>query len=88
MELAADWLKRPEQTHLVCMCVWKHARSCAEWHVMEEVWSEGGFAQRYGVKKKKQKSWFSKLTAVSLLELGTFCFDDVMFSSGGSRPGV
>lgn len=53
MELAADWLKRLEQTHLsVYVCVQKHARSCAEWHVMEKVWSEGSFAQRYGVKEE------------------------------------
>lgn len=45
MELGADWLKRLEQPQTcVCVCVRKHARSYAEWHVMEKACSEGGGA--------------------------------------------
>lgn len=87
MGLGADWLKHLEKKTHTCacifVCVWKYARSCAERHVMEKVWSEGGFACRYDAKKKKKKSWFSKQTSGSLLGPAAFCFDDVMFSSGG-----
>lgn len=47
-----------------CVCVCKmRARSCAGWHVMEGVWSEGVFCQEI---RREKKSWFSKLTAGSL----------------------